>query len=59
MRMNFLVGKYLDKGEVKYVKTSIGFGLVLGRGIPELASAAEAEKELPDLVYTGTPIVKK
>ena len=43
----------LDKGEVKYVKTSIGFGLLVGRVIPELVSREEALKELPDLSYTG------
>jgi hypothetical protein len=39
---------------VKYVKTSIGLGLLVGRVVPELVSAAEAQKELPDLSFTGT-----
>lgn len=43
----------LEKGEVKYVKTSIGLGLIAGRIFPELVSAAEAEKELPELSFTG------
>jgi hypothetical protein len=43
----------LDNGEVKYVKTSVGLGLVVGRVIPELVSSDEALKELPDLSYTG------
>lgn len=43
----------LDKGETKYVKTSIGLGIVVGRVIPELVSASEAEAELPDLSFTG------
>jgi hypothetical protein len=49
----------LDRGEVKYVKTTIGFGLVAGRVIPELVSAEEANKELPDLSYTGSVVVTK
>lgn len=49
----------LDKGEVKYVKTSIGLGLLVGRVIPELVSQEEAQKELPDLSFTGTLPAKK
>lgn len=44
----------LDKGEVKYVKTSVSFGALVGRIIPELVNAAEGEKELADLSFTGT-----
>jgi hypothetical protein len=43
----------LEKGEVKYVKTSVGLGLFVGRVIPELVSKEEAQKELSDLSYTG------
>jgi hypothetical protein len=43
----------LDRGEVKYVKTSVGFGVIAGRIIPELVNAEEAQKELPDLSFTG------
>lgn len=49
----------LDKGEVKYVKTSVSFGVLAGRIIPELVSAAEAEKELSDLSFTGTTTAAK
>jgi hypothetical protein len=49
----------LDKGETKYVKTSIGLGLFVGRVIPELVSQEDAQKELSDLSYTGTVIGKK
>lgn len=49
----------LDKGEIKYVKTSIGLGLLVGRVVPELVSMEEAQKELSDLSYTGTLAVKK
>lgn len=44
----------LAKGEVKYVKTSVSFGALVGRIIPELVNAAEGEKELADLSFTGT-----
>jgi hypothetical protein len=43
----------LDKGEVKYIKTSIGFGFAVGHVKPELVSEADAKAELPDLAYTG------
>ena len=43
----------LDKGEVKYVKTSIGFGLLVGRVIPSLMTEEDAQQALPDLSYTG------
>jgi hypothetical protein len=49
----------LDKGEVKYVKTSIGLGLLVGRAVPELVSQEEAQKALPDLSFTGVAPVKK
>lgn len=38
--------------ETRYVKTSPSFGLLVGRIIPELIPAAEAEKELAELHYT-------
>lgn len=46
----------LDKGEVKYVKTSIGLGLFVGRVIPELINASEAKKELEELSFTGNEV---
>jgi hypothetical protein len=45
----------LDAGETKYIKTSVGFGLLVGRIIPTLESADEAAKSLEDLHYTGAP----
>ncbi|CAB3794632.1 DUF2846 domain-containing protein [Paraburkholderia fynbosensis] len=45
----------LDAGETKYVKTSVGFGLLVGRVIPSLESTDEAAKSLEDLHYTGAP----
>lgn len=46
----------LDKGETKYVRTSISFGVMAGHVIPTVVSAEEAQKELPDLSYTGTAV---
>jgi hypothetical protein len=43
----------LDKGEVKYVRTKVAFGVMVGRVIPELVSSEEAMKELQDLSFTG------
>jgi uncharacterized protein (DUF2141 family) len=45
----------LDAGETKYVKTSVGFGLLVGRIIPTLESADEATKNIEDLHYTAAP----
>lgn len=45
----------LDKGEIKYVRTKVQMGLLVGHVIPELVSAEEAQKELPSLSYTGAP----
>lgn len=49
----------LDKGEIRYVKTSPSFGLMVGRIVPELVSATEAQKELSDLSFTGAELAKK
>lgn len=49
----------LDKGEVKYVKTSPSLGLMVGRVIPELVSPREAEKELADLSFIGMQTAEK
>ena len=38
--------------EVRYVRTSPSFGLLVGRVQPELVPSEEAEKELADLHYT-------
>jgi hypothetical protein len=49
----------LDAGEVKYIRTSPSFGLVAGRMVPTLETAEVAEKELPELSYTGKPLGSK
>jgi hypothetical protein len=41
--------------ETKYVKTSVSFGVMVGRVNPELRPADEAEKEIAELSYTGAP----
>ncbi len=43
----------LDKGEVKYVRTKVSMGLMVGHVVPELVSADDAKKELGALSYTG------
>jgi hypothetical protein len=45
----------VDKGEVKYVRTKVSMGLMVGHVIPELVGTDEARKELSELSYTGAP----
>jgi hypothetical protein len=40
-------------GEVRYVKLSVGLGVLVYRIIPELVSAEDAKPEIADLAYTG------
>jgi outer membrane murein-binding lipoprotein Lpp len=49
----------LEKSETKYVRTTTGFGLIVGRVYPELAGAEESLKELGDLSYTGEVAAKR
>lgn len=49
----------LDKGEVKYVRTKVAMGIMVGHVVPELVSAEEAKKELSDLSYTGGDVKGK
>jgi hypothetical protein len=46
----------LAAGETRYVKTSVGFGLVVGRVYPELVDNAVGQKELEDTSYIGKPL---
>ena len=41
----------LSGRETKYVRTYVGMGILVGRIIPELVNADEAEKEMADLAY--------
>lgn len=48
----------LAAGETKYVRSSIGFGLVAGRVVLDLETPEKAKAELPELGYTGKPAAK-
>lgn len=43
-------------GETKYVRTSVSFGVLVGRINSELVNADEAKAEITNLNYTGTPL---
>jgi len=43
----------LDKGETKYVRTSVSMGLMVGHVKPELVGQEEALKEIAELSYIG------
>ncbi len=43
----------LQAGETKYLRTSPSMGIMVGRIVVELESAAKAQAELPSLSYTG------
>jgi hypothetical protein len=49
----------LDAGQTRYVKTSIGFGLMVGRVYPELVDNAVGAKEITETSYTGTALTKR
>lgn len=46
----------LEAGQTRYVRTTIGFGLLAGRVYPELVDNATAEKEIAETAYTGIPL---
>jgi len=48
----------LEPGEVKYVRLTPTSGLMIGRIVPELVSAEEAQKALPDLSVIATKSAK-
>jgi uncharacterized protein DUF2846 len=43
----------LDRGQTRYVRTSVGFGVAVGRVYPELVDNATGEKELQEASYIG------
>ncbi|MET3917216.1 hypothetical protein ABID97_003998 [Variovorax sp. OAS795] len=49
----------LAENEVKYLRTSPSFGLLVGRVVIELESAEKAKAELGSLSYTGTVTAAK
>jgi len=46
-------------GETRYVRCSVGFGVLVYRIIPELVSEEEAKNEIGDLAYTGSNGTRK
>ena len=49
----------LSSGETKYVKSTVSMGVMTGRVNLELVSPGDADKEIAELHYTGTPLTKK
>lgn len=49
----------LEPQQVRYVRTSVGFGLMVGRVYPELVDAETAVKEIEDTSYIGQPLGKE
>jgi Protein of unknown function (DUF2846) len=49
----------LDGGQTRYVRTVIGFGLLVGRVYPELVDNAEGAKGMADTSYIGAPLQKR
>jgi hypothetical protein len=49
----------LDPGQTKYVRTSVSFGVMVGRINPELVASDAAKAEITGLHYTGAPLAKK
>ena len=54
-RLSFTVGA----GETRYVRSSVGLGVLVYRIIPELVGEEEAKKEIADLAYTGSNGMRK
>jgi hypothetical protein len=48
----------LAAGETKFVKTSVSFGVLVGRINSELTNSTEAKAEITGLAYTGAPLKK-
>ncbi len=49
----------LEPGQERFVRTSITFGLMVGRPLAELVDPKEARAEVSSLSYTGTALQKK
>ena len=54
-RLSFTV----SAGETRYVRSSVGLGVLVYRIIPELVGEEEAKKEIADLAYTGSNAMRK
>lgn len=48
----------LDAGQTRYVRTVIGFGLLVGRVYPELVDNAAGAKAVAETSYIGAPLAK-
>lgn len=48
----------LDAGQTRYVRTSVGFGLMVGRVYPELVDNNVGAKEIAETSYIGKPLAK-
>lgn len=49
----------LEAGQTRYVRLSVGLGILVYRIYPELSNATEAIQELQDLKYTGTALAPR
>lgn len=49
----------LEPGQERFVRTSITFGLLVGRPLAELVDPKEARGEISSLSYTGAGLQKK
>ena len=48
----------LAAGETKYVRTTVSFGVLVGRINSALVNGSEAKAEIEGLAYTGVPLKK-
>jgi hypothetical protein len=46
----------LDAGQTRYVRTAVGFGVLVYRVYPELVDDAQGNRELAETSYIGKPL---
>ncbi|MFL6658803.1 MAG: DUF2846 domain-containing protein [Massilia sp.] len=51
-KLSFVV----DKGEVKYVRTRVSMGVLVGHVTPVLVNTTEGSAEIAETSYTGKPV---
>lgn len=49
----------LDKGQTRYVRMSVGLGVIIYRVFPTLVDESKALSEMEGLSYTGTKVKKE
>jgi hypothetical protein len=49
----------LQAGETKYIRTSVGMGIIAGRVVLEPENREKALGELNSLSYTGAPVAAR